>query len=345
MGKDVAVEDLDNKSTYNSLSSGESSGSEIDATASKEMRRLAKRMAKKMAKKKTDKIMKKMETMEKVMLDMMKKMEKQETPSSSPKKSDSNKQHEYTRNSFDYSKMQGNFSSNFISVPLGKAPLLDGLNYADWVNKMKMHLIALHPSLWEVVNVGVRMPKNGEDMTPEMMVHRNAQATSVIVSSLSQEEFNKVNGLEVAKDIWDTLQVSHEGDHKAKLGKIELLEGELEEFVMLKGETLQGLFDRLRVIINKMRALGCEDWDDHKVTRRFLRAYQVKNMGLAQMIRDRDEYDEMKPHTLIGKLQQHEMADQAAIKAIERVPNAMVPNVDGTSKGVALQAINEDENK
>ena len=99
--------------------------------------------------------------------------------------------------------MQGNFSSNFISVPLGKAPLLDRLNYADWVNKMKMHLIALHPSLWEVVNVGVRMPKNGEDMTPEMMVdlHRNAQATSVIVSSLSQEEFNKVNGLEVAKDI------------------------------------------------------------------------------------------------------------------------------------------------
>src|SRR6266540_7499910 len=345
MGKDVAVENLDNKSTYNSLSSSESSSSEIDATASKEVRKLARRMAKKMAKKKTDKIMKKMETMEKVMVDMMKKMEKQETPSSSPKKSDSSKQQEYNQNSFDYSRMQGNFSSNFISVPLGKAPLLDRLNYADWVNKMKMHLIALHPSLWEVVNVGVRMLKNGEDMTPEMMVdlHQNAQATSVIVSSLSQEEFNKVNGLEVAKDIWDTLQVSHEGDHKAKLGKIELLEGEHEEFVIFKGETLQGLFDRLMVIVNKMRALGCEDWDDHKVIRRFLRAYQVKNMGLAQMIRDRDDYDEMKPHTLLGKLQQHEMADQAAIKAAERVPNAIMPNIVGARKGVALNATNKYE--
>src|SRR6266511_4250698 len=138
---------------------------------------------------------------------------------------------------------------------------------------MKMHLIALHPSLWEVVNVGVRMPKSGEDISLEMMVdlHRNAQATSVILSSLSQKEFNKVNGLEMAKDIWDTLQVSHEGDNKAKLEKIELLEGELEEFVMLKGETLQGLFDRLMVIINKIRALGCEEWYDHKVTRWFLR--------------------------------------------------------------------------
>src|SRR6266498_2771311 len=147
-GKEIEVEDLGNKSAYNSLSLSEISGSEIDATASKEMRRLAKRMAKK----KTDKIMKKMETMEKVMVDMMRKMEKQETPSSSPKKSKSTKQQEYTRNSFDYSKMQGNVSSNFISVPLGKAPLLDGLNYADWVNKVKMHLTALHPSLWELVN-------------------------------------------------------------------------------------------------------------------------------------------------------------------------------------------------
>src|SRR6266540_2481231 len=105
--KEVAAEDLDNKSTYNSLSSSESSGPEIDATASEEVRKLARRMAKRMA---------------------MKKMEKEETPSTSPKKSDSSKQQEYTKNSFDYSRMQGNFSSNFISVPLGKAPLLDGLN-------------------------------------------------------------------------------------------------------------------------------------------------------------------------------------------------------------------------
>src|SRR5438132_13337563 len=140
--------------------------------------------------------------------------------------------------------MQGNFSSNFILVPLGKAPLLDGLNYADWVNKMKFHLIALHPSLWEVVNVGVHMPKSDDEVSPEMMLdlHRNAQAASVILASLSQEEFNKVNGLEFAKDIWDTLQVSHEGDHKAKLGKIELLEEELEEVCNAQGRNTSRIF-------------------------------------------------------------------------------------------------------
>src|SRR5438105_10845070 len=38
------------------------------------------------------------------------------------------------------------------------------------------------------------------------------------------------------------------------------------------------------------------------------------------------------------------MANQAAIKAAERVPNDMVPNVGSSSKGVDLQATNEDEN-
>src|SRR5438132_13552429 len=107
---------------------------------------------------------------------------------------------------------------------------------------------------------------------------------------------------------------------------------------MFKRETLQWLFERLMVIINKMRALGCEDWDDHKVTRRFLRAYRGKNMGLAQMIRDRDDYDELTPHMLLGKLQQDEMADQVAIKAAERVPNAVMPNIVSARKGVARKA-------
>src|SRR6266508_1819824 len=60
------------------------------------------------------------------------------------------------------------------------------------------------------------------------------------------------------------------------------------------------------------------------------------------MNRDWDDYEEMKPHTLLGKLQQHEMADQAAIKAAERVPNAIIPNIVSGNKGVALKATNED---
>src|SRR5579859_5671735 len=186
-------------------------------------------------------------------------------------------------------------------------------------------------------------PKDGEDITPEWMqdLHRNAQAVSILLGSVSLEEYNKISGLGVAHEIWTTLRESHEGDSKSKKGMIEVLEGELGDFAMLKGETLQSLYDRLMVKVNKIRSLGSEDWNDNKVTRLFLRAYQVKDKALARMIRDRDDYEMMKPHQLLAKLKQHEIEDDAATKTASRVSNAMVSHGEGTGKGVALQANKE----
>jgi hypothetical protein len=80
------------------------------------------------------------------------------------------KGNEFNKVQFDYSR---NFIPNFSSAPLGKLPTL---------SEMKSHLIGVHPSLWEIVNIGMYKPTQGEEMTPEMMqeVHRNAQAVSII---------------------------------------------------------------------------------------------------------------------------------------------------------------------
>ena len=75
------------------------------------------------------------------------------------------------------------------------------------------------------------------------------------MSSLSPDEFRKVNGIENAKQIWDTLKVSFEGDKSVRKGNIELLHGELERFVFLQNETTQSIFDRLMTLVNCMRAL------------------------------------------------------------------------------------------
>ena len=47
-------------------------------------------------------------------------------------------------------------------------------------------------------------------------LYQNAQAVALLVSSLGLEEFRKVNGMESAKQIWDTLKVSFEGDKKCE---------------------------------------------------------------------------------------------------------------------------------
>ena len=46
-----------------------------------------------------------------------------------------------------------------------------------------------------------------------------------------------MNGMKSAKQIWDTLKVSSEGDRSVRKGNIELLHGELERLMFLQNET------------------------------------------------------------------------------------------------------------
>jgi hypothetical protein len=48
--------------------------------------------------------------------------------------------------------------------------------------------------------------------------------------------FNRVNGVETAKEIWETLQRAHEGTKPMKKGKRQLIVGQLDWFVMLDDE-------------------------------------------------------------------------------------------------------------
>ena len=186
------------------------------------------------------------ELLESLVTKVMKKMNIESSSSKHDPKGD-----EFHRVHFDY---HHNFIPNFSSAPLGKLLTLSELNYDEWADKMKSHLIGVHPSHWKIMNIGVNNLMDGEEMTPEMLqdLHRNAQAVSIIKGTLSAEEYRKVQGREDAKVIWDILKMSHEGDPKAKRQRIESLKSELARYDWIKGESLQSLFDRLMVLVNKI---------------------------------------------------------------------------------------------
>jgi hypothetical protein len=68
-------------------------------------------------------------------------------------------------------------------------------------------------------------------------IHHNAQEISILISSVDKEQFNRVDGLDVAKDVWTTLRMAHEGSKPVRMTKIEMLEGQLNRFVMFDDET------------------------------------------------------------------------------------------------------------
>jgi hypothetical protein len=118
-----------------------------------------------------------------------------------------------------------------LFIPLGKPPMFDSEYYSRWSEMMKYHLTSLHKSIWDIVEFGAQEPSVGdEDYDADEVAqirHLNSQATTILLTSLSREEYNKVQGLKSAKEIWDVLKTAHEGDEVTKITKRETIEGEL----------------------------------------------------------------------------------------------------------------------
>jgi len=74
----------------------------------------------------------------------------------------------------------------------------------------------------------------------------NCIAKNIITSALNSNEFFRVSQCKSAKEMWDTLEVTHEGTNEVKRARTHTLIQEYEMFRMLKGETIAEVQKRLR---------------------------------------------------------------------------------------------------
>jgi hypothetical protein len=68
------------------------------------------------------------------------------------------------------------------------------------------YLMAVNPALWTVVKRGFTFPSCDATLTQDQanVIQRNYQAIRIIKSSLTSEEYDTVDGLKSAKEVWDT---------------------------------------------------------------------------------------------------------------------------------------------
>jgi hypothetical protein len=133
-------------------------------------------------------------------------------------------------------------------------------------------------------------------------IHKNAQAATVLLASLCRDEYNKVNGLDNAKQIWDTLKISHEGNDTTMITKMELVEGELGRFSMKRGEEPIETYNSLKTLMNKIRSYGSTRWMDHDVVRLMIRTFTVIDPHLVNLIRENPRYTKMTPEEILRKI-------------------------------------------
>jgi hypothetical protein len=223
--------------------------------------------------------------------------------SSSPHDDDDSSSKKKTVNqnySFDYSRIPFNSNAHLLSVPLGKPPHFDGEDYSFWSHKMCSHLFSLHPSIWEIVGNGMHFDSTDNPMFINELIHKNAQATTVLLASLCKDEYNKVSDLDNAKQIWDTLKI-HKGNDATMITKMEFVEGKLGRFAMIRGEEPTQTYNRLKTLVNKIRSYGSTRWTDHDVVRLMLRSFMVIDPHLVNLIRENPRYTKMTPEEILGK--------------------------------------------
>ena len=123
-----------------------------------------------------------------------------------------------------------------------RPPRFFGSNYNNWKVRMRIFIQANDYACWNVIENGAIIPtkitEKGEVPKPQDEwtfldvndVQNNVKAIHTLYCALDMNEFNRISGCETTKEIWDKLEVTHEGKNQVKESKISMLVHKYELF-------------------------------------------------------------------------------------------------------------------
>ena len=97
------------------------------------------------------------------------------------------------------------------------------------------------------------------------------------------------------------------------------------------------MFDRLMVIVGKIRGYGGDELDDHKVVKIMLEAYSPRNETVVTLIRDKKKFEYFTPTDVLGRILTFDMQREEA--NVRKKHGELQAKLDGIKiKDVALKA-------
>jgi hypothetical protein len=101
--------------------------------------------------------------------------------------------------------------------------------------------------------------------------------------------------------------MTHERSKSVRKAKVEMLEGQLNRFIMYDDETPHEMFNWLKKLVNKVRALGSKKWTDRILTKRLMMTYTLINYNIVALIRQDPAYKKMISDDVLERIMNHEM--------------------------------------
>ncbi|GKB69611.1 putative reverse transcriptase domain-containing protein, partial [Tanacetum coccineum] len=150
-----------------------------------------------------------------------------------------------------------------------RPPLFESDSFIYWKNRFETYVKSKDLDLWHVITNGDFQPiiQNPETKLDEVVpfekqsdelkrrLAKNNEAKMVIYNALPRKEYERIFICNMAKDIWKTLLITHQGNNQFKDNKIDLLVQQYEQFVISKDESIDSAFAKFNTIITSLKAL------------------------------------------------------------------------------------------
>ena len=183
--------------------------------------------------------------------------------------------------------------------PFRHAPRFDGTGFQRCKFLMQAHLQATGLNVWRVVSEGIK--NNGHQEK-----QHDVTAKCIILSSLSDNVFNRVYSCENAKILWKTIIENHEGTEDVANERYHVLTDKLNSFKQLD-ESAESMYIRLNTIVNEINSLGVKQIEDLELIRKILHSLRRPDYDLVTTILYEKELDTMTPNQVLNKVIAHEL--------------------------------------
>ncbi|GJT75320.1 zf-CCHC domain-containing protein [Tanacetum coccineum] len=135
---------------------------------------------------------------------------------------------------------------------------------------------------------------------------KNNEAKMVLYNALTKKEYERIFMCKTAKDIWQSLLITHQGNSYVKDNKIDLLVQQYEQFTILKEESIDSGFARFNTIITSLKALD-EGFSSKNYFRKFLRDLHPKWRAKVTAIEESKDLSSLALDELIRNLKIHKV--------------------------------------
>ncbi|GJV05814.1 zf-CCHC domain-containing protein [Tanacetum coccineum] len=149
----------------------------------------------------------------------------------------------------------------------------------------------------------VSFHKQDDDLKKKLA--KNNEAKMVIYNALPRKEYERIFMCQTAKEIWDTLLITHQGNNQVKANKIDLLVQQYEQFMIPEEESIDNAFAKFNTIITSLKALD-ESFSSKNCVRKFLRALHPKWRAKVTAIEESKNLTTLPLDELIGNLKVYE---------------------------------------